>query len=87
MIELKEPNSYIQERFEHFYKAQGNNLQEPQVVDILVQFLIEIQPMVKRQFAMETLALFLMFIDVINEHGHDFIHNEQEMDKKTIPRL
>ncbi len=58
----------------------------PQVVDILVQFLVEIQTQVKKQFILETTALFLMFVEVINEHGHDFIFNEQEMDKKQIPR-
>lgn len=27
-----------------------------------------------------------MFLEVINEHGKDFIYNEQEIDKKEIPK-
>lgn len=27
-----------------------------------------------------------MFLEIINEHGKDFIYNEQEIDKKEIPK-
>ena len=86
LTESKESNSYLGERFELYFKNHQKCKENPQVVDILVQFLVEIQVLVKRQFILETTAVFLMFIEVINEHGHDFIFNEQEMDKKSISK-
>lgn len=34
---------------------------------------------------MEITAIIIMFLEIIDEHGRDFIMNEQEMDKREIP--
>lgn len=56
------------------------------IADVFAKYLIEMQESVSLKFLQESTAIFIMFLEIIDEHGKDFLFNEQEIDKKDIPK-